>query len=109
MVFGSREALRKGVAVMGEVNVSLSWLCTEHWTYALSSPTEWGTLIFVHCVGEELQFRICVHMLLCMSLCVCVVLFIFSYVKHYNNEHLCGWWVGFSVTVTWTLMTLIMT
>lgn len=56
-----------------------------NWTYAPSLPTEQGTLIFVHCGGEELQ--------LCKVrklLCICVVLFIFSYVKHYNNVHLCG-------------------
>lgn len=62
-----------------------------------------------HCV--ERNSTLCMWTRSCASFCVfaCVVLFIFSNVKHYNNDHLCGRWVAFSVTLAWIQMTLIMT
>lgn len=57
-----------GRAAVGAANVSV---CSLHLLYALSSPAEWGALLFVDCVGEEEQF--CVrNTLMCAFLCVCV-------------------------------------
>lgn len=62
------------VLVGGALSVSsLALLCTLHWTCALSSPpAEWGTLIFVHRVGEKCaclcRFSVC--------LCVCCAVYI---------------------------------